>query len=249
MSAEFVRYRTEDEIAVLTIDRPEAGNALNAAARQQLLAAFAAMDADAGVRVGVLTGAGERAFCAGGDLRELSEDPEPMRRFIDGLRLRKPLVAAVNGAAYGAGFLLLQVCDLCVAATGARFAVPEVKLGRSLSWAAGLPWLLPPRAVLELLLTGDPIGAQRAYELGLVNAVVSPGDLLGDACALARRVAAGAPLTALAAKQMVRLSSAVHLREMAAELAALWQPVLGSADAQEGIEAFLARRSPRWAGR
>ncbi|WP_020660826.1 enoyl-CoA hydratase/isomerase family protein [Amycolatopsis benzoatilytica] len=249
MSAELVRYRTEDDIAVLTINRPEASNALNAATREQLLAALAAMDADAAVRVGVLTGAGERAFCAGGDLRELGEDPEPMRRFVDRLRVRKPLIAAVNGVAYGAGFLLLQVCDLCVSSTGARFAVPEVKLGRSLSWAAGLPWLLPPRAVMELLLTGDPIGAERAYELGLVNAVVPPGDLLGEACALARRVAAGAPLTALAAKQMVRLSSAVELRQMAAELAALWQPVLDSADAQEGIEAFQARRPARWSGR
>jgi enoyl-CoA hydratase/carnithine racemase len=249
MSADLVRYRTEDDIAVLTIDRPEASNALNAATRAELLAALAAMDADAGVRVGVLTGAGARAFCAGGDLRELSEDPEPMRRFIDRLRPRKPLIAAVNGAAYGAGFLLLQACDLCVASTAARFAIPEVKLGRSLSWAAAVPWWIPPRAAMELLLTGDPIGAGRAYELGLVNAVVPAADLLGEACSLARRVAAGAPLTALAAKEMIRLSSTVHLRQMATELAALWQPVLDSADAQEGIEAFLARRPPRWSGR
>lgn len=249
MSAEPVRYRTEDDIAVVTIDRPDASNALNAATRAALLDALAAMDADPAVRAGVLTGAGTRAFCAGGDLRELSEDPEPMRRFLDRLRPGKPLIGGVNGAAYGAGFLLVQACDLCVASTGARFAVPEIKLGRSLSWAAALPWWIPPRAAMELLLTGDPVDAGRARELGLVNAVVPPEDLLGEACALAHRVAAGAPLTALAAKRMLRLSSEVHLRQMAPELEALWRPVLGSADAREGIEAFLARRPARWTGR
>jgi enoyl-CoA hydratase/carnithine racemase len=165
------------------------------------------------------------------------------------LQVTKPVIAAVNGPAFGGGFLLAQMCDLCVAGASAQFAITEARWGRGAPWAAPLPWLVPPRVAMELLLTGDPIDAQRAYEVGLVNRVVPDPELRSEAGRLARRIAGNAPLSVRAAKAMVQASAGCDLDEAVEAGWRLFEPVYLSEDAQEGPRAFVERRPPVWKGR
>jgi enoyl-CoA hydratase/carnithine racemase len=203
----------------------------------------------------VLTGAGDRAFCAGGDLKEMAETsltvppPDFLPQFGRNIEITKPTIAAVNGVAYAGGFLLAQNCDLCVAAESARFAITEVKVGRGSPWAAPLSWLVPPRIAMQILLTGDPITAARAYEIGLVNEVVPDAELTSTVQALAERIAANAPLSVAAAKQTAYLSAHHELADAFEEAERIWAPVYLSADAQEGPAAFRDKRPPVWTGR
>jgi enoyl-CoA hydratase/carnithine racemase len=250
-----VRYERSGPVAWLTIDRPGARNALNQVVRQGLFDGARQFNDDPDALVLVLTGAGDAAFCAGGDLKEMARmeltvpPPDFLPQFGRNIAVDKPTIAAVNGVAYAGGFLLVQSCDLCVAADTARFAISEVKVGRGAPWAAPLPWMIPPRVAMELLLTGDPISAARAYELGLVNTVVPADDLAKTAQDLAERIAANAPLSVRAAKQTVRLIAEHPLRQAFDEAERLWDPVYRSLDAQEGPAAFRDRRPPRWKGR
>jgi len=250
-----VTYALDGPVAWLTIDRPEARNALNQDVRDGLADGMRRFEADPDAAVLVLTGAGDRAFSAGADLKEMSETalgvPPPDFVPIPGrtIEVTKPTIAAVNGAAYAGGFLLAQSCDLCVAADSARFAIAEVKVGRGAPWAVPLPWLMPPRVAMEILLTGDPVDAQRAYELGFVNRVVPDGELRTAAQRLGERIAANAPLSVAAARRTVHLAMAADHERAFAEAYALWEPVYRSADAQEGPRAFRERRAPRWTGR
>jgi enoyl-CoA hydratase/carnithine racemase len=248
--SEAVRYERRGPVAWVTIDRPEARNAINAAVRRGLFDAAARFNED-DAAVLVLTGAGESAFCAGADLKEMSalalEVPPPdfLPVFGRTINVDKVTIAAVNGVAYAGGFLLAQMCDLCVAADHARFAITEVKVGRGAPWAAPLPWLVPPRVAMELLVTGDPLSAARAFDVGLVNRVV-PMSVLHDAAQeLAETVAANAPLSVAAAKRTVYLG----MQAPYGEADAIWEPVYKSADAQEGPRAFAEKRAPRWSGR
>ncbi len=245
-----VRYERVGPVAWVTIDRPEARNAINAAVRDGLHEATATFnDDDAAVLV--LTGSGDVAFCAGADLKEMSAmalgvpPPDYVPVFGRTLRVEKPTIAAVNGAALAGGFLLAQMCDLCVAADHARFAISEVKVGRGAPWAAPLPWLVPPRIAMELLVTGEPLTAQRAYEVGLVNRVVPMAGLHDAVQELAEGIAGNAPLSVAAGKRTVYLAMAAPYE--AAD--ALWEPVYTSEDAQEGPRAFAEKRAPRWQGR
>ena len=253
--ADVVRYEVRNGVAWLTIDRPEARNALNKAVRDGLFAGVRRFNADDTAAVLVLTGAGDRAFCAGGDLKEMAETaleippPDFLPQFGVNIEVPKPTIAAVNGVAYAGGFLLAQNCDLCVAAESARFAVTEVKVGRGSPWAVPLPLLIPPRVAMEILLTGDPVSAQRAYELGLVNQVVPDADLPSAAQALAMRIAANAPLSVRAAKRTAYLAAEHPLGQAYAEADRIWAPVYRSADAQEGPAAFRDKRRPVWTGR
>jgi enoyl-CoA hydratase/carnithine racemase len=249
-----VRYDREGPVAWVTIDRPDARNALNEAVRAGLFDAVARFNAD-DAAVLVLTGAGDRAFCAGGDLKEMAElalevpPPDFLPIFGRNVEVEKPTIAAVNGVAFAGGFLLAQMCDLCIAADHARFGITEAKVGRGAPWAMPLPWLVPPRVALELLLTGDPIDATRAFEVGLVNRVV-PGDQLHDAVqGLAETIAANAPLSVRAAKQMVYRAAVGRSEDEFAIADAIWEPVYRSEDAQEGPRAFGERRPPQWKGR
>ena len=180
----------------------------------------------------MLTGSGDRAFCAGGDLKEMADTtlevppPDFLPQFGRNIDVPKPTIAAVNGVAYAGGFLLAQNCDLCVAADTATFAITEVKVGRGAPWAAPLSWLVPPKIALEILLTGDPITAQRAYEVGLVNRVVPLADLRDTAQTLAERIAANAPLSVLAAKRTAYLG---RRRTRSTRPNAIWEPVYRSA--------------------
>lgn len=249
-----VRYVVDNGVAWLTIDRPEARNALNAAVRQGLWDGIGRFNEDETALVLVLTGAGDKAFCAGGDLKEMADNtlgvppPDFLPQIGRNIDVPKPTIAAVNGVALAGGFLLAQQCDLVVAAEHASFAVSEVRVGRGSPWAAPLSWLVSPRVTLEILLTGDPITAQRAYEVGLGNAVVPVADLREHVQALAERIAANAPLSVRAAKQTAYLT-AHHPLAAAYELAEqIWEPVYRSADAQEGPAAFRDKRIPVWKG-
>ena len=251
---EAVTYELEDGVVWLVIDRPEARNAINQAVGDGLWAGFRRFEEDPGAAVLVLTGAGE-AFCAGADLKEmaalgLTVPPRDMAPNLgQNLQVTKPVIAAVNGPAFGGGFLLAQMCDLCVAGTSARFAITEARWGRGAPWAAPLPWLVPPRVAMELLLTGEPIDAQRAYEVGLVNRVVPDPELRSEAGRLARRIAGNAPLSVRAAKAMVHATAGRDLGEAVEEGWRLFEPVYLSEDAQEGPRAFVERRPPVWKGR
>jgi enoyl-CoA hydratase/carnithine racemase len=238
-------------VATVTINRPERRNALSWTVMTELRDALAAAKADADVRVVVLTGAGERAFCAGADLREMADGameappPDFLPIFGRNVEVAKPTIAAVNGVAYAGGFLLTQMCDLVVAAEHARFAITEAKVGRGTPWAAPLPWLLAPRVALELLLTGEHLTAERAREIGLANRVVPVAELRATAQQLAETIAANAPLSVAAAKRTVYLSQP----DVYAQADAIWDPVYRSADAQEGPRAFRDGRTPDWQGR
>ena len=251
---EAVSYQLEDGVAWLVIDRPEARNAINQAVGKGLWEGFRRFEEDPAAAVLVLTGTGE-AFCAGADLKEmaalgLTVPPREMAPHLgQNLQVTKPVIAAVNGPAFGGGFLLAQMCDLCVAGTSAQFAITEARWGRGAPWAAPLPWLVPPRVAMELLLTGDPIDAQRAYEVGLVNRVVPDPELRSEAGRLARRIAGNAPLSLRAAKAMVQASAGRALDEAVEEGWRLFEPVYLSEDAQEGPRAFVERRPPVWKGR
>lgn len=250
-----VTYEVVDGVAWLTIDRPEARNALSKDVRDGLWEGTHRFVADDSAAVLVLTGAGDKAFCAGGDLKEMAETsleippPDFLPQFGRNVDVPKPTIAAVNGVAYAGGFLLAQQCDLVVAAEHARFAVTEVKVGRGSPWAAPLSWLVPPRVALEILLTGDPLDATRAREVGLVNQVVPGGELRARTQELARRIAANAPLSVRAAKRTAYLSAECTRAEAYDRAEEIWAPVYRSEDAQEGPAAFRDKRSPVWKGR
>jgi enoyl-CoA hydratase/carnithine racemase len=250
-----VRYEVVNGVAWLTIDRPEARNALSAAVRAGLFAGARRFNDDDSARVLVLTGAGDQAFCAGGDLKEMADTalqvppPDFLPQFGRNLEVAKPTIAAVNGVAYAGGFLLAQNCDLCVAAESARFAISEVKVGRGAPWAAYLSWLVPPRIALQILLTGDPLSAARAREIGLVNEVVPDAELRDYVQAMAEGIAANAPLSVLAGKQTAYLSTRLPKDQAFEEAERIWEPVYLSQDAQEGPAAFRDKRRPVWTGR
>jgi enoyl-CoA hydratase len=240
---------------LITIDRPKARNAVNAAVAAGLAEALDTLEADPGLRAGVLTGA-DGTFSAGMDLKAAlnGESPEIPGRGFGGLTeaaLTKPLIAAVEGWAMGGGFELALGCDLIVAAEDARFGLPEVK--RGLVAAGGgvirLPKRIPHHLAMELLLTGEPVTGRRAGELGLVNRVVPAGDAAGVALQLAEGLAANAPLALAAVKKIVRAADGVPDADAFAAQREEMGPLMASADVREGMTAFAERRAPKWTGR
>lgn len=245
----------KDGIAIITINRPEQRNALNKEVREGLTAAWHRFEQDATLRVAILTGAGDQAFCAGGDLKEMVEAgmKVPPQDFVptlyDNIEVTKPTIAAVNGVAFAGGWLIAQNCDLCVAAKTARFAITEVKVGRGSPWASPLIHMIPQRIFMEIVLTGKPISAQRAYEIGLVNRLAEPEELLDAAIALAGEILEGAPLSVKAARETVMLATEMG-RSAALEAArAAHETAYSSEDAQEGPRAFTEKRKPMWRGK
>ncbi len=244
-------------VTILRLNRPEARNALNPELLTAIGLAMLAAEDDPETRVVVLTATGEKAFCAGMDLRAFAEggstggSPEGMRgfaRFTSG-EIAVPIVGAANATAVAGGLELLLGCDVVVASEAAKFGLPEVKRGL---FAAGggvfLGTRIPLAVALELTLTGDPIDAPRALSLGLINQVVPPAEVLDAAVTLAERIARNGPLALRATKEMVRTASTDLAR--AKTLAAEWQPkVFGSDDAKEGATAFVEKRDPVWTGR
>jgi enoyl-CoA hydratase len=249
-----VTVERHGHVQVITINRPEVRNALNGAATRAMAAAADELDADPGLRVGVLTGAGG-TFCAGMDLKGWMHGDKPTieGRGFGGITItppRKPLIAAVEGYALAGGFELMLACDLVVAGQGSKFGVPEVK--RALVAGGGAALLLPKRipfaVAMELLLTGEPVSAARAAELGLVNRVVPDGTALDGALALAEVIAANGPLAVAATKQIARAQADWTVEEGWQRQAELYKPVFASADAREGAAAFAEKRAPVWRG-
>ncbi len=250
-----VLYEMKGHVAVITINQPDRRNALGIAVRQGLWDAWDRFEKDPEARVAILTGTGEKAFCAGMDLKEMSSTALriPPRGLVpvigDNVVVTKPTIAAVNGVAFAGGFLISQMCDLCVAADHATFGITEAKVGRGSPWATPLIHMLPQRVMMEILLTAAPVTAQRLYELGYVNKVVPLADLLDEALKLANLIAANAPLTVQACRRAVYLSTEMgRSAALEAGRAAFDQAYL-SEDAQEGPRAFAEKRAPVWKGR
>ena len=250
-----ILYESRGAVVVITINRPEQRNAISSGVRNGLRAAFERFEADEAAQVAILTGSGDKAFCAGMDLKEAADTMlgVPPRDFLpvigDNIHVTKPVIAAVNGVAYAGGWLLVQMCDLCVAAEHATFAITEGKVGRGMPWAAPLGHIIPQRVMMELLLTGDPIDARRGYEIGFVNKVVPAGELMSAATAMAEKIAANAPLTVRAARELVYLSTEMGRSAALRAGHHLFDRVYRSEDAQEGPRAFKEKRKPQWRGR
>ena len=255
MSDQAILTEDRDGMLIVTINRPDARNAVNGDVASGMAAALDRLDREDDLRVGIVTGAGGY-FSAGMDLKAFMQGQSPYAgdRGFAGITQRsskKPLIAAVEGFALAGGFEIALSCDLIVAARDARFGIPEVK--RSLVAAAGallrLPKRIPYHLAMELALTGEPISAKRAHDIGIVNRLAEPGAALDTAVELARQIARNAPLALIASKEI--LQKAVDWSE-----AEGWQnqgeisgPVFTSEDAREGATAFAEKREPVWRGR
>ena len=256
---DFIRIEIRDRVAVLTLDRPEVLNAIGTASADRLQAALDLLHDDDRVRALVLAGEG-RAFSAGADLGEIESFTQPyeFRAFVGRMTkvfanlqaFPKPSVAAVHGFAFGGGLELALSCDLRVAERGARLGLSEMKLG-VLPGAGGtqrLPRLIPPAVAKQMILTGEPIDAERAYALGLVNELAEPGDALATAIDLAGQLAAGAPLALAAGKRLIDEGLPMDLDAAIGYERETVSVLFCSRDRAEGLRAFRERRPGRFHG-
>lgn len=252
-----VDYEIRGRVALLTINRPEARNAVNGAVANGMEEAIDRLEADDDVWVGIITGTGP-VFSAGADLKAVASGEasalQTTRGGFAGIARRertKPIIAAVNGPAYAGGCEIALACDLVVASTEAKFGIPEVK--RSLVAAAGglfrLPRALPKNVAMELALTGDPIDAERAYELGLVNRLCEPGALIDTAIALADQITANAPLAVRASREIVTKGMLAADDDAWRITNEAFAAVAASEDFAEGPKAFIEKRAPEWKGK
>lgn len=255
MLADEVLTERRGRVLVITLNRPEAKNAVDAAMARGVAAALDELDGDADLSVGVLTGAGG-TFCAGMDLKAFLRGEAPIveGRGFGGIveaPPRKPLIAAVEGFAVAGGTEIALSADMIVAAAGARFGLPEVKRGL-VALGGGLlrlPRRIPAGIAMELALTGEDLGAERAHGLGLVNHLAEDGGALAAALELAEKIAANGPLAVAATKQIVAQAGEWSADEAFAKQLEIAGPVFASEDAQEGPRAFAEKRAPVWKGR
>ena len=243
-------------VAIVTIDRPERRNALSVEAINGIGAAFEEAEHDDSVRVVVITGAGDQAFCAGMDLKDFAGGGQRPQMVGPGLGVfftrcyPKPVLAAVNGSAVGGGFEMVMASDMAVAVETARFSVPEVKRGLvGAGCSTRLASLVPARVAFEMAVLGEPISAARALELGLLNEVVAPGKALERSLEIAEALASSAPLAVAVTKQLIWDETGQHDAEEWTAIRAKAAPVFASEDAQEGAQAFVQKRAPVWKGR
>ena len=255
MSDQAVLTERRDGVLIVTLNRPDARNAVNQAVAQGIADALDVLDSDDDLQVGVLTGAG-KGFSAGMDLRAFVKGERPYvgdRGFagITQRAARKPLIAAIEGFALAGGLEVALACDLIVAAREAKLGIPEVK--RSLVAAGGalmrLPRRVPYGVAMELALTGETITAQRGYELGLVNRLAESGGAVDAALELARAIAANGPLALDATKAILQQQADWTEPEFWARQGEVAEPVFRSEDAREGATAFAEKREPVWRGR
>ena len=255
LSAPAVRTERRDSTLLITIDRPEVRNAVNAAVAAGIAGALDELDSDDSLSVGILTGAGG-FFCAGMDLGAFVRGESPWfgDRGFAGIAQRasvKPLIAAIEGFAVAGGMEIALACDLIVAARGAKLGIPEAK--RSLVAAGGallrLPRRMPYHVVMELALTGDPLPAERFHEFGVVNRLAEPGAALDTALELAGAIARNGPLAVAASKRILQEQFDWSTSEMFERQGAISGPVFVSEDAKEGANAFKEKRAPVWKGR
>ncbi|BCF83297.1 enoyl-CoA hydratase [Rhodococcus qingshengii] len=260
-TTELVRFDTRGPVGLLTINRPEALNAVNADVSTALGEALVRLDADSALRVGVITGEG-RAFCAGADLKAIAagesflSPTHPEWGFAGIVRhyVEKPLIAAINGFAFGGGTEIVLACDLAVISAEASLGLPEVTRGL-VAGAGGLirlPDQVPPKIAAEAILTGEPISALAALRWGLVNVVVAPDQVLPEALRFAERIGANAPMAVTTSKRVM-----ARRHDFGSDWGEpMWHMndeeldrILSSADAAEGAAAFAQKRSPQWSGR
>lgn len=261
MKHDYIVYEKRDQIAYVTINRPESLNALHPPANKEMLEAFTDFRDDPETRVAIVTGAGERAFCAGDDLKYQvahgkpgepypEYDRYPLGGITHDFKCWKPIIGAVNGYALGGGMELALACDILVAADHATFGLPEPKVG--VVAGAGGPYRLtrqvPLKIAMGMLLTGLSIDAQEAYRVGLVNEVVSSDQLMEAAERWASQIIEGAPLTATATKQMALNGLDLPFDEAMESWPSEYRKAMESADYFEGPRAFSEKRKPNWTG-
>jgi enoyl-CoA hydratase/carnithine racemase len=257
--AKFCTIERDDPILIVTMNRPEKRNSLPPSSHLEMQEIWDAFEADAGLRVGILTGAGEKAFCAGSDLSGYQDgfDGSLPRSGGGGLTHRldrvKPIIAAVNGLAFGGGFEIMLACDFVVASDQAEFSLPEVLVGAG-AFGGGIPRLcrkMPHTIALELILTGRRLSAEEAQRFGLLNQVVAANQVLNSAKELAHKIMRAAPLSVAASKQVADMAlNGLSLGDiLEAEDGDPKRRVMRSADLQEGIKAFFEKRAPRWQGK
>jgi enoyl-CoA hydratase/carnithine racemase len=251
--ADEVLYELADGgIAVITLNRPEKLNAVNAAVARGLAAAMARSEDDPGVRVVILTSSSARAFCAGADLTDAPASPHQggVARFVYATR-RKPWIAAVRGLAVAGGLEICLACDMIVASDDARLGLPEVKRGL-IAGAGGLtrlPRALPGRVAIEMITTGDPIDAARAHALGLVNRVVPAAGVLDAALDIARRIVANSPLAVQESLAIARCAAELDDAAGRAVTGEAVERLRTTEDVEEGRRSFIEKRAPVWKGR
>jgi enoyl-CoA hydratase len=247
-STEPATYRSQDGVAVITINRAERMNRLDAGIVEGLHQAWLRLMGSEEDRVAVLTGAGDKAFSAGADLRD---PPGNLYRGIPGVGVAvdKPVIGAAAGWVVGGGMVLTTMCDILVAADNARFSYPEVKVGFTGGIITNLAARIPHKIAMELLLLGEPIDARRAYEVGYVNKVVPVAELMPTALDYARRIAATAPLPSRALKRFVAETLPKGPTEIAGIARAQTDVIFASEDWAEGRKAFAEKRPPVYRGR
>jgi len=252
-------YKKEGKIAIFTINRPEAMNALNVETVRELLEAMVDFRDDPKLWVGIVTGAGERAFCGGADIKdtlpfmkEHRRDPWSMPPSImRGLELWKPLIAAINGMALGGGLELALACDIRIAAENARLGTPEVNLGMIPGWGGTqrLPRAISKCQAAEILLMGKPVDAQEAYRIGLVNKVVPQAEVMATAKEWAGSICQAGPLAVRAAKEAMLKGCDMTLEDGLRLENSLVAYVMGTEDFAEGTKAFVEKRKPEYKGK
>ncbi len=252
-----VEYVKKGNVAIITMNRPEARNAINGEMAQTMEAALDQMENDPEVWVGILTAVG-KAFCAGADLKEISAGNggalSTKKGGFAGIARRertKPLIAAITGSALAGGTEIALSCDMIIAADDTNFGLPEVK--RSLVAGAGglfrLPRMVGRAVALEAILTGDPLSSQRAYELGMVNKVVPEAQVMDEAMKLAARTPANAPLAVEASRAVAMNATVKSDDELWKDSAAAFAGIVGTEDYKEGPRAFIEKRAPVWKGK
>lgn len=264
--SDIVLYEKADQIVTITLNRPERLNSLTPESYERLDECWTEFQKDPDARVAILTGAGDRAFSTGADLKYRAEmvakggesvakavphvitgeDPagSPQKAGVD-----KPIIAAINGMAVAGGIELLLYCDLRIAASTAKIGIPEVRVGQGTPWAVPLMRQMPQAIGLQLLLTGESLDAERLYNVGWVNEVVPQEQLIPAARALAEKLRSNAPLSMAAAKKMWNKADESFYQTMWKVGKEIYKVVYESEDAKEGPRAFAEKRKPEWKGR
>jgi len=257
--SESLIFERKDGIAYLTLNRPESRNAINIEMYNMVNEYWKRVNEDDDIRVLIVTGAGDKVFSAGMDLKEVArlkeEGRKDLLKYVDDpylLKMRsvkKPIIAAINGNAFAGGLLLSLNSDIRVAVEGATFAITESKIGRGSPWAIPLLWMLPLGIVMEMTLTGDPIPAERMYKMGFLNRLVKREELMPTAISIAERIRDNAPLSVMAAKESLLRGMDLGLKAGFEKAIEIYKTVYASEDAQEGPRAFAEKRKPVWKGR
>jgi len=252
-------FKVKKHIAYLTLNRPEVRNAINIDMYNRLNKYWLRVNQDDDIRVLVVTGTGDKVFCAGMDLKEVArlkkEGKDDLLKYVDdpymlNMRsIKKPIIAAINGDTFAGGFLLALNSDIRVAAEGIGFAITEARMGRGSPWAIPLLWMLPLAVVMEMAMTGSPVTAESMHQMGFLNRLVPRDDLMPTAVKIAELIRDNAPLSVMAAKESLIRGMDLGLKKGFEEAIEIFKHVYASEDAQEGPRAFSEKRKPVWKGR